>query len=78
MIFHSITVLLYTVGMADVKPTKVQTTKAPAAKAKKEDENLTPQELEAKKAKDDAKIEEERQETIRRLIKTKKYFLPIK
>ena len=66
--------------MADVQPTKAQAakTKAPAAKKKAEDANLTPQELEAKKAADAAKLEEERQATIRKLIKSKKYFLPIK
>ena len=65
--------------MADIKPTKAQTKAAKTKKApKKEDENLTPQEMEAKKAKDEAKAEQERQEHIRELIKSKKYYLPIK
>lgn len=39
---------------------------------------MTPQELEAKKATDDAKAEQDRQNRVEELIKSKKYFLPIK
>lgn len=57
---------------------KQATKPASALDDKKADANLTPQELEARKATEDAKAEEERQAKIQELIKSKKYFLPIK
>ncbi len=60
--------------MADVKPTKSNNTTA----VDKSEDSMTPQELEAKKATDDAKAEQDRQNRVEELIKSKKYFLPIK
>ncbi len=48
------------------------------SKEEKSESDMTPQELEAKRAADEAKEEEKRQKHIEQLIKTKKYFLPIK
>ncbi len=60
--------------MADVKPTKSNNTTA----VDKSEDSMTPQELEAKKATDDAKAEQDRQNRVEELIKYKKHFLSIK
>lgn len=67
--------------MADIQPlTSKKADRAPSpAKTEGEDvANLSPQELEAKKAADAGRKEEERQTKIDELIKSRKYFLPIK